>query len=736
MSQAKHWKAKRKLFLRLSFDSLRLRSKLLLISLVVLAIPWAGLKFVREMEGYLRIGQEQALLATADAVATVLHEQPQLFESRGTIVRPVQDEQDLYAQPLDTPIILDGEDQDWAKYRGDTRQYGSEFLLQKEPGFRPESLSFTQVLGGFRGYLYTFINVTDDHIIYRDPDSLRVDQSDHLEILVKDPEDQIRRYIITTREPGWVNAYLMPEDPGNHRPLRPEIQIKGEWRETDSGYALEIRIPLDMIGPQLAFIIGDVDNPQTRVVEARIATSTTSTADGLSTVLVPSPPIERLLKSLRHSASRLWVVDDQHQVLALAGSLETREEDFLPEKESSFISRMLERLYTLILPRPKLDFGDEALSVTSLEGPEVDEALDGKPSARWRPTDAEGTAILAAAHPVYAGDKVIGAVVVEQTSNSILTLQNRALEKLFNVTLVVFLAAALVLVAFASRLSLRIRKLRNEAERAIGPEGRLQGSIKIPRATDELGDLARSFSHLLDRMGQYTRYLETMADKLSHELRTPLAVVRSSLENMEMEPLPDQAATYSQRAREGVDRLTSILASMSEASRLEQTLQRSDEEDFDLAEVVTGCVEGYRYVYPEKEFKLTVRKPPMPLVGVPDLIAQLLDKLVSNAVDFSTGQEPIILRLRKDQTHAFLSVIDTGAALPEEMQERLFESMVSVRTTRTTEAHLGMGLFIVRLIAEFHRGRVRATNRPNGSGAEFTVILPLRHTIQGIRSDE
>ena len=720
------WKHQRKRFLHFSFDSLRLRSKLLLISLVVLAIPWAGLQFVREMEGFLRIGLEQTLLATADAVATVLHEQPELFESHGNVVRPAQDEKGLYAQPLETPIILDGHDGDWNNYRNETREYGAANLLLNSGQWSPESLSFDQVLGGFRGYLYTYLRVTDDHVVYRDRDSLRLDQSDHIELVLKDPQNQIRRYLLTTHRPGWVNAHLMPTDPANHRPLHPEIQIKGEWRETEAGYDLEIRIPLSMVGSQLAFAVGDVDDPDTRELHAKVATSVGGDKSGLSNVLVPSPPIERLLKSLSHSASRLWVVDDQSRVLALAGTLEKREEDYLPEEQRGWLSRQLEKLYTLILHQPKQDFGEEELSVTSLQGSEVEEALAGRASTRWRPTDTEGTAILAAAHPVYAGDRVIGAVVAEQTSNPILTLQNRALEKLFNVTLVVFLAAGLVLLAFASRLSLRIRRLRNEAEHAIGPDGRLQGSIKIPRATDELGDLARSFSHLIDRVGQYTRYLENMADKLSHELRTPLAVVRSSLENMEMGPIPDEAARYSKRAREGVDRLTSILASMSEASRLEQILQRSDQEDFDLAEVVSGCVEGYRIVYTDKTFKLTVRQPPIPMNGVPDLIAQMLDKLVSNAVDFSSGPDPIVLRLRKDPTHAYLSIIDTGAPLPKEMQERLFESMVSMRTERSTEAHLGMGLYIVRLIVEFHGGRVRATNRANIKGAEFTIILPLR----------
>ena len=73
-----------------------------------------------------------------------------------------------------------------------------------------------------------------------------------------------------------------------------------------------------------------------------------------------------------------------------------------------------------------------------------------------------------------------------------------------------------------------------------------------------------------------------------------------------------------------------------------------------------------------------------------------------------------------------LVVANEGPSLPEGMHDRLFESMVSVRAGGDASVpHLGLGLYIVRVIAQFHGGTVRAKNRPGGSGVMVTVVLPL-----------
>jgi signal transduction histidine kinase len=111
--------------------------------------------------------------------------------------------------------------------------------------------------------------------------------------------------------------------------------------------------------------------------------------------------------------------------------------------------------------------------------------------------------------------------------------------------------------------------------------------------------------------------------------------------------------------------------------------------------------------------------------GAPDLFAQMLDKLAANAADFATGDEPIEISLQRAGGEIALRVGNTGPALPADVGDRLFESMVSARRERVAgEPHLGLGLYIVRLIAEFHGGRAAAANRPDGSGVVFELRFP------------
>ena len=224
-----------------------------------------------------------------------------------------------------------------------------------------------------------------------------------------------------------------------------------------------------------------------------------------------------------------------------------------------------------------------------------------------------------------------------------------------------------------------------------------------------------------------------MAGRVSHEFRTPIAVVRSSLDNLRLHTLPDDANVYVNRAQEGIERLSVILNRMSEATKLEQSLQQVEREQFDLSAVIRGCVEGYRAIHPHLNFVLQLPQEPVPqkgtqvsMRGSPDLVAQMLDKLVANAIDFHRAGSAIEISLQANLTTAEVIVGNEGAALPQEMQARLFDSMVSVRSqTSGNEAHLGLGLYIVKLIAEFHHGTARLENRANGSGVNACVSLSL-----------
>lgn len=438
-----------------------------------------------------------------------------------------------------------------------------------------------------------------------------------------------------------------------------------------------------------------------------------------------SPEIAQIIEGLSRTTARIWVIDRQGVVLARAGTLKPAPAQLPPASTWDRIGQAtVGKLYQAFLEQPRADFVDDAATLGAPRGRSVEGALAGILTTDRRRTSDDRAMIVSAAHPVWVGDEVRGVVVVEETGNAVLAERNLAFERLFNIVLAVLLLGSLALTTYATILSSRIRRLRDDAERAIDAEGRLRAPLASSRAGDEIGDLSRSFASVLARLAEHATYQEKMASRLSHELRTPIAVVRSSLDNLKVTALPDEARVYMERAQEGLARLTQILTRMAEAARLEQSLFDVERERFDLVSVVAGCVEGYRLAYPEGRFALVSQPSPVEVDGSPDLVAQMLDKLVANAVEFADGGT-IEIALVRDDDAIDLTVANQGPPLPEGMEARLFESMVSVRAGADAAGpHLGLGLYIVRVIAQFHRGTVRAANRADGQGVVVGVTLP------------
>ncbi len=472
---------------------------------------------------------------------------------------------------------------------------------------------------------------------------------------------------------------------------------------------------------QALFPLGasDPEDEERRRIVALFAAADPDAVASLGAAYMPSEEVERFLNIMGRRSSRVWVVDTRSRVRGLSGNLKEQpargtrpgaRESAAPKR---WLTGMLKPIVALVVSTPQVPTGDETKPVRA----QIDRALIGVSSINWRGTRDRDVAILSAAQPIFIGDDIVGAAIVEETTGSIQILKESALEDLLAVTLAVVAGALAILLVFASRLAARIRRLHREADAAIDAQGRIRGRISASHARDEIGDLSRYMAAVLSRLKEYNAYLEAMAGRLSHELRTPVAVVRSSLDNLKAEPIPDSARVYLERAGEGVDRLSRLIARLSEATRLERLLESAERERFDLAKVIAGCVDGYRAAYPAREFAIAAPQSPVIIEGVPDAFAQLLDKLVENALDFAPPGTPIRVTLEKKDAGARLAVENDGPAIPEAMLGRLFDSLVTLREGE----HLGLGLYIVRIVAEFHGGRVRAANLPGGRGVRFEV---------------
>jgi len=721
-----------------------LRSKLLLLSGFLFTIPWFGYQYVWEMEKYLRFGQEQTIVGTARALATSLHERPNLFNNQASFLPSVEQGKDLYVYQLKQAVRLDGRVIDWPSYANKSHYYGADNQLYSIKPAEELSLNFTAAVGKYDKYLYFFLRVVDNTVIFRGANSRSIKLNDHVELAFTEPNGSFHRYIISNKSEGWLDSYQIT-NLENNTPAVANI-IQGHWQNTNEGYNLEFRIPLSKVSDNIAFAVHDVDQTLGRIVNS-IGSADPKSKETLGTILVPSPEIERIVKGMSYTNSSIWVVDQHRRVLAKAGDLSKANGLWQKKQNTSTSSNVilnyieknwLKPLSNLLINQPQKNFIDQIYNTPTLSGKHIDSALQGNEQSQWRLTTDKKAVVLSAAYPIFIGDKVNGAVIVEETTNGIMTVRNQALEKLFTSILAIMLVGTLAFFFFASRISNRIRALRNQAEQAIDEHGRITADMTASKANDEIGDLSRSFSTAVSRLGQYNHYLENMSSRLSHELRTPIAVVRTSLENLGMQQIPENSHSYIERAQSGIERLNLILTNMSEATRIEQMLHSTDKTNFNIYQVLTGCIKGYQQIYPDHDIQLSL--PPSSeslaanVFGSPEHIAQLLDKVVTNAIEFSTDKK-VYLAVKQANKNISLYLSNNGVLLPEQMAERLFDSMVSIRgnnketsnssPNKNSRPHLGLGLYIARLICEFHQGKISATNHHSPQGVTVEIILPL-----------
>jgi len=288
----------------------------------------------------------------------------------------------------------------------------------------------------------------------------------------------------------------------------------------------------------------------------------------------------------------------------------------------------------------------------------------------------------------------------------------------------------LVLVGYASFLSWRIHNLSRATQTALDNPYNIGGDFPHSEAADEIGVLTRNYAELMRRIAEYTSYLQTLSRKLSHELRTPLAIIHSSLDNLAYQSLDEKSQTYQQRAKDGALRLGNILTSMSEARRVEESIEYAELERVNVAELVWEMTHAYRDLHTghkvtaSGEFVESIGSSEYYLQAVPDLLVQMLDKLVDNASEFCPAGGVIDIRLDRLSSGLLLSVSNEGPLLPETMRHQLFDNLVSLRDESEEGMHLGLGLHIVSLIVEYHQGRVDARNNEDQSGVTFSVFLP------------
>ncbi len=647
-----------------------LRLKLLLLGLATLVLPWEGTRYAREMESALREGEQDSLSAVAQSIASSLQGHTDLLYRDGALPA-ASGPFDLEPVVLTTQPYLDGYPDEWPQDKSAWRYYAN-----------GNKGGFGILTGVFERMLYVLLDVRDDKLVYDAVGANPLDSGalgDRVWLGFRGPDGLEHQVFISATGPGPVSARRIESGEYGQQTAITEPRINGALQPSPEGYRVELRIPLSMIGDRFGVLIDDRDKQGAPATSYGMLSAEDLHTQGR--LIAASPDLSSYLVQFLQPGLRLSVANPAGRMLAQADAL-AQAPELGPEPG------ILARLYRRFVDDPRAH----------------------------RTIDATA--------PIYDRKhlETIGQLRVTQTGERWLTLRDRALTRMLNITLVTTIVAVVLMFVFAARLAVRLSRLRSASESALTREG-LITTFPETTAPDELGDVARGFSTLLGRLNEYTGYLRTLAGKLAHEIRTPLTIVRSSLENLESEGVSAGAHVYLDRARQGSERLNGILLAMGAATRVEEAIASAERTRFDIVAVVASAVDSYGNAFPHRHFAAELPAEPVQIEGAPDLIVQMLDKLIDNAVDFSPPGATITVRLHTEPRSVVLGVENPGPPLAPWIRGRLFESLWQSRTDRDSRPHFGLGLYIVRLIAEFHGGSASAANLPGDTGASFVVRL-------------
>ena len=704
-----------------------LAPKLALFSALLVSIPvGAWLYFHREVPHFALEAQGESLDLAARAVSTVLHDRPQLFRVAGA--EPIRFDE---CPPLELTgrMRRDGSAKDWNDLAN--RRCRVEILRgEPAPGGAPFAVDLA--LGRTRNHLWALFQVEDADFHIRNRRYSSLDRSDHVQVSLPGPDGGLRQYAVLFEEGGFTSAYAV--DSQRRYPLgdgQPVDFIDGRWQPTEApgGYRLELSLRIEDFPDRIGFAVADVDDNAGHVAR-------------LVGTVSPGPGGEHTRGSSQSSSQSTAQGDSQNASQGPGG--EAARLVFLPAPELKAIldglqldQARIQVIDALGHVRTPFDAGIGRIPVAERERL-IAEARAAEPGG-GRPGVAPylGEAIGAAAAPIWLDGRVGGVVLIEQSNLQTLAAREAQLSEFFLAILLACLFAGALLSLFAARLGWRIHRLRGEAAGAIDALGRVRTHeiATAARARDEVGDLSRTLSELLGRLGAYTRFREEIPRVLRHEINNPLNTLSLSLQNLGSEDPDLKDNPYVQSAERGVQRIHEIVETVTEAANLEQTLGEEPLEPLDLAAVVADYCQGCALGADGRRFRAVGTGDPAWIRGSEFHLERLLDKLIDNAVEFSPPGSEIVVAVARTGGHGIqLTVSNAGPTLSEGELEKVFDAMISSHPTEEASGkgrppHLGIGLYMVRLIAESMGGRSFARNRaagPDGveAGVEVGIEVP------------
>ncbi|WP_251359411.1 ATP-binding protein [Kangiella sp. TOML190] len=582
-----------------------------------------------------------------------------------------------------TPILLDGYGDEWFSYKQQS--------LAVRNDKTPSSLSLIED----KRFFYGLLEVTDNHLVYRknpysnqSTDMFRVDFGQGY-------------WLFQPQAPGKMMV-LKEKDNG----FSPVASVLAILQETQAGYQIEFRAPKALIGDRLNAVLYDADDKTLANFNEQYQGIFSFTNFESYSMLSENKSDWLLSNDL--SEQQLILADASGQQVFSVGSLFEQRTN---RRMSSFSSSDKVQAH-----------------INKLKQTASFELND--PNRVYQASDKAGTEFFIANSGVALklNERLLGYLLVCDSAYSYKRLLHNIVLMIALAFILLWLLSSFMVMKQSRIYNRRINQLRQVTEDAYEQD---LDSVEINQAelkgSDEVSQLYNSLYYFNERAGQKREHHRKMVSRLNHELRTPIAIISSSLDNLAMSKLSAEDKALLASAQQGSKRLSLTLSRLSEANRLEEAVAQVSMQQTELVTLLKKLIQSYQQSWSEYKFEFVSNVNSVKIKANQELFAQMLDKIITNALDFSDKKEPIVLSLNQNKDLLVLSVSNSGPTIIPEQLKSIFNLMVSYRENAKIQPksdNLGLGLYMAKLIARKHKAIIQARNRKNQQG----VVINLSWT--------
>lgn len=259
-----------------------------------------------------------------------------------------------------------------------------------------------------------------------------------------------------------------------------------------------------------------------------------------------------------------------------------------------------------------------------------------------------------------------------------------------------------------------INTISNTADE-IMKSGDLSQRIPLTHDRDDLSKLARLLNSMFERIEELVAGVRQVSDNIAHDLRTPLSRLRNKIEKF------DGSAEEKEELMKEADTLINIFNALLRIARIESGKETMKRKQIDMKALIEDVIEFYEPLSEDKQQSLKVKLAKAQVAGDKDLLFQALANLLDNAIKFSPKNGVIKISSRMKNDVFTIKISDSGKGIAKEDREKVFTRFYRAEASRNEAGH-GLGLSLVRAVAEAHDGTIKIMD--SKIGLSIALNLP------------